>query len=282
MDSIVQNLTIDIHWIHDKITFPLWKDVRQNINVHSFYWIQEGRGIFRTDEDHPVSAGMMFYLRPGLSMEMHSGSEDPLRIKMILLSLYTLSPSAVNQGTVQPLEALPLQFILKPEGEVGKRLGYLFQRIVADWVPGSTGSQLMTQSLIYELIYELLQAQASIHPEGRQGYTLFLQIKDDLERRYSKPLLISELAVRYGISSSYLRSIFHQYLHKSPKGYLSEIRYEHAKKLLLYTQLNLKEIASVCGYSDEFHFSKSFKKHCGQPPSVLRIRDNPAPGLNNS
>ena len=134
----------------------------------------------------------------------------------------------------------------------------------------------MTQSLIYELIYELLQAQVSIHPEGRQGYTLFLQIKDDLERRYSKPLLISELAVRYGISSSYLRSIFQQYLHKSPKGYLSEIRYEHAKKLLLYTQLNLKEIATVCGYSDEFHFSKSFKKHCGQPPSVLRIRDNPA------
>jgi AraC family transcriptional regulator len=270
MDNILQNLAIDIHWIHDKATFPRWRDIRQNMNVHSLYWIQEGQGIFRTDEEYPVSPGMLFYLRPGLPMEMSCGSEEPLRITMILLSLYTLSPSADNQGRIEPLDELPLRFMLKPEGEPGKRLGPLFHKIAADWVPGSTGSQLLTQSLLYELMYTILQAQADVRPDRGQGYELFLRIKDDLERRYSEPLLIHELAVRYGISSSYLRSLFHQYLNRSPKSYLSEVRYEHAKKLLFYTRLTLKEIAASCGYSDEFHFSKAFKQQSGQPPSAMR------------
>jgi AraC-like DNA-binding protein len=273
VEKIVQNLAIDIHWIHDKITFPHWRDIRQNINVHSFYWIQEGQGIFRTDQDYPVSPGMLFYLQPGLAMDMSCGREEPLRITMILLSLYTLSPSADNQGRIEPLDVLPLQFMLKPEGEQGKQLGHMFHKIAADWVPGSTGSQLMTQSLLYELMYELLQVQANAQLGRGQGYELFLRIKDDIERRYSEPLLIHELAVRYGISSSYLRSLFQQYLHRSPKSYLSEIRYEHAGKLLLYTRLTLKEIAAACGYSDEFHFSKSFKQQNGQPPSAMRTQD---------
>lgn len=55
--------------------------------------------MFRTDTaEHPVSPDMLFYLRPGLSMEMSSGGGEPLGITMILLSLYTLSPSADNQG----------------------------------------------------------------------------------------------------------------------------------------------------------------------------------------
>lgn len=270
MENRVQNLAVDIHWIHDKSTFPHWSDIRQNTQVHSFYWIQEGEGIFTTDEAHPVMPGMLFYLRPGLSMEMNCGEEKPLRIIMVLLSLYTLSPSAENQGRIEPLDALPVPFRMKPEGETGKRISQLFQRIAADWVPGSTGSQMMTQSLLYELLYLMLLAGADVHPDRGQGYELFLRIKDELERRYSEPLHIHDLALRYSISSSYLRSLFQQYLNKSPKSYLSEVRYEHAAKLLLYTRLTLKEIAAACGYSDEFHFSKAFKQQNGQPPSAMR------------
>lgn len=46
MEEIPQNLVMDIHWIHDKVTFPHWKDIRQNIHVHSLYWIQEGKESF--------------------------------------------------------------------------------------------------------------------------------------------------------------------------------------------------------------------------------------------
>lgn len=275
MEGIPQNLVMDIHWIHDKTTFPHWRDIRQNIHVHSLYWIQEGKGVFRTDtEEHPVSPDMLFYLRPGLSMEMSSGGGEPLRITMILLSLYTLSPSADNQGKVEPLHALPLPFRLKPGREPGRVLDELFRRIAGDFVPGSPGSQLKTQALLYQLLYELFQAKDGGHPDRGQGYELFMRMKEELERRYSEPLQIHELAVRYGISSSYVRSLFQQYLHKSPKGYLSEIRYEHAKKQLLYTRLTLKEIAAACGYSDEFHFSKAFKQLSGQPPSAMRSRQS--------
>lgn len=274
MEEIPQNLVMDIHWIHDKMTFPHWTDIRQNTSVHSLYWIQEGEGIFCTEtEEHPVSPGMLFYLRPGLSMEMSSRDRNPLRITMILLSLYILSPSADNQGRVQPLHALPLPFLMQPGRESGRALGQLFRRIAGGWVPGSPGSGMKTQALLYQLLYEIFQAKDSGQPDRGQGYELFMQMKEELEQRYSEPLPIHELAMHYGISPSYVRSLFQRYLHKSPKAYLSLIRYEHAKKLLLYTRLTLREIAAACGYSDEFHFSKAFKQLSGHPPSQLRLRE---------
>ncbi|WP_238654687.1 AraC family transcriptional regulator [Paenibacillus piscarius] len=274
MEEIPQNLVMDIHWIHDKMTFPHWTDIRQNIQVHSLYWIQEGEGIFRTEtEEHPVSPDMLFYLRPGLSMHMSSSDREPLRITMILLSLYTLSPSADNQGRVQPIAELPLPFLMRPGREPGRALGQMFRGIAGEWVPGSPGSGMKTKALLYQLLYEIFLAKDSSRPDRGQGYELFVRMKEELERRYSEPMQIHELAVGYGISPSYVRSLFQRYLHKSPKAYLSILRYEHAKKLLLYTRLTLKEIAAACGYSDEFHFSKAFKQLSGQPPSGMRSRE---------
>ncbi|MBW4082236.1 AraC family transcriptional regulator [Paenibacillus sp. S150] len=270
MEETLHNLAIDIHWIHDKVTLPRWKDIRQNVHVHSFYWIQEGKGTFRTDGEFPAEAGMLFYLRPGLAMEMESHGGYPLRIAMVLLSLFTLSPSPGNEGGLKPLGALPLRFMLKPEGEPAGALARLFKQITSDWVPGQVESELITKSLLYQIMYKMLQTEASARADKGLGYDIFLQAKDHLERSYSEPLLIRETAERFGVSSSYLRSLFHQYLQKSPKAYLSDIRHEHAKKQLLYTSLTMKEIAAACGYSDEFHFSKSYKRRSGQPPSALR------------
>ncbi|MNO50822.1 HTH-type transcriptional activator Btr [compost metagenome] len=272
MESSLRSLAIDIHWIHDKITFPDWKDIRQNVHVHSFYWVQEGRGTFRTDEVFPVEAGMLFYLQPGLAMEMESHGGYPLRITMVLLSLFTLAASSGNEGELKPLGVLPLRFMLKPEGEQAAGIARLFKQIVSDWVPGQVESELTTKSMLYQLMYKMLRTEATANADKGLGYDIFLRAKNHLERSYSEPLLIHETAEHFGVSSSYLRSLFQQYLQKSPKAYLSEIRHEHAKKQLLYTSMTMKEIAAACGYSDEFHFSKSFKQHSGQPPSGVRNR----------
>ncbi len=270
MKETMQDLAIQIDWIHDKRTLPDWKDNRHNINVHSFYWIHEGKGTFWTEKEISVEAGSLFYLQPGLHMEMESHPHYPLRITMVLISLFRTSKATPEQMELSPLGPLPLPFMLQPGGELADQYEDLFKRLTRLWVPGQFASDLRTKALLYELLYKMLQTNESAKADRGLGYDLFLQVKDELERNYDEPLRFLELAERYKISTSYLRSLFQQYLHKSPKAYLSEIRHEHAKKQLLYTSLNMKEIARSCGYSDEFHFSKSFKQHSGVPPTALR------------
>src|SRR5690606_8956733 len=98
----------------------------------------------------------------------------------------------------------------------------------------------------------------------------FERAKQALDRGYAAEIRLSDVAADCGISESHLRSLFQRHLGQSPKSYLSILRNEHAKKQLLYTAYTMKEIAENCGFADEFHFSKSFKKMNGLPPKAWR------------
>ena len=50
----------------------------------------------------------------------------------------------------------------------------------------------------------------------------------------------------------------------------SGIRMEKAKELLNTTEYSMKEICSMCGYSDPNYFSRSFKKNVGVTPTEYK------------
>jgi AraC-like DNA-binding protein len=45
---------------------------------------------------------------------------------------------------------------------------------------------------------------------------------------------------------------------------------QEAAGLLLYTPMQIREVAETLDFADEFVFSKFFKKQRGMPPSVFR------------
>lgn len=270
----MQNLYLQLLWLLDKVTVPGWADIRQTRGYHTFYWVKEGKGIFRTEEQEvlQVHEGMLFYLRPGLQLSMETDAHQPLRLIMVLLSVYQV-PSAVLSGGIkmEPVEALLLPFLTKTEGELASSYDILFAKLMQNWLPGQVEGELTTKSLLYELIYRVFR-QSHMVPEGEPaGKQLFLRIKNDLDRRYAESIRLKDWATSYNISESYLRAIFARYAGQSPKSYLSHLRCEHAKRQLAFTNRTMKDIADSCGYVDEFHFSKSFKKACGIPPKQWRL-----------
>ena len=56
----------------------------------------------------------------------------------------------------------------------------------------------------------------------------------------------------------------------SPKEYLLKLRMDKAKHLLLEKSANIREIAYVCGFENEYYFSSCFKKSVGLSPSEFR------------
>ena len=58
---------------------------------------------------------------------------------------------------------------------------------------------------------------------------------------------------------------------KTPVAYITELRMERAKNLLSQEPpLTVEQIAELCGFSDSFYFSKTFKKHTGLSPLGYR------------
>ena len=79
-------------------------------------------------------------------------------------------------------------------------------------------------------------------------------------------LSVSRLAALCGMSEVYLRKIFVNRFGVSPKEYIIRRRMEYASQLLASGQLDVCDVALLCGYAEPCHFSREFKKRFGTPP----------------
>lgn len=93
-------------------------------------------------------------------------------------------------------------------------------------------------------------------------------------------LNLSQIAAKCGVSDCYFRRLFQQYSGESPMNFRQRLRIERAKQLLLSDeQYSVSEVAQELGFSDVYHFSKAFKKYCGESPTkyVQRITQQQSP-----
>ncbi len=84
---------------------------------------------------------------------------------------------------------------------------------------------------------------------------------------FDRPLNVTTLAAMANLSPSYFGDSFKKAYGQSVMDYVTSLRINHAKRLLRETDMKLRDIAKTIGYSDEFYFSRKFKKEVGVSPS---------------
>lgn len=249
-------------------TYP-WEDTRRTPDCHTFYWISAGEGRLETEaERFEMKRGMLFYLPPGLRLRLFSAPARPMRIAMALFDAAEVAHANRRWGAVEPVGALPLPFAQTFDGFEKKEMDGVFRELEREWTPGSARSERETGIRLVRLIAALAEREAT--PSGRGIEELVRRVAERLEADYASPLRVDELAAGSGVSASYLRKRFVERYGLSPKAYLQRLRMEHAVRRLMHTNASVKEIARECGFADELHFSKAFKKYCGSSPATYR------------
>ena len=96
----------------------------------------------------------------------------------------------------------------------------------------------------------------------------FNEILQYIENNLSDPgLSIGKLADIFSFNKKYLSALFSKNMPLKFTEYLAKIRIEYAVKLIENQKLSVSELASKCGFTDPFYFSKIFKKITGTSPS---------------
>ena len=81
---------------------------------------------------------------------------------------------------------------------------------------------------------------------------------------------LREVAAGCGVGYDHLRHLFKSSRGRSLVQYVNEVRMERSKTLLVHSRLPLKQIATMCGFRDEYYFSAVFRKHVRLPPGRYR------------
>ena len=94
--------------------------------------------------------------------------------------------------------------------------------------------------------------------------------KEYIRNNFNKDISLDEVSRVANISPYYFSKIFKEGTGQNFIEYLTGIRMEKAKELLSTTEYSMKEICSMCGYSDPNYFSRSFKKNVGVTPTEYK------------
>jgi AraC-like DNA-binding protein len=63
---------------------------------------------------------------------------------------------------------------------------------------------------------------------------------------------------------------FQASFHVTPQKYLRKLRMQMASRALVYTSDPMAEVAVGCGFSDQSHFTREFRRHFGRTPRDYR------------
>ncbi|MBP1990639.1 helix-turn-helix domain-containing protein [Paenibacillus eucommiae] len=148
---------------------------------------------------------------------------------------------------------------------------HLDLELVWPGIAGELGEQIFETKSVSSKIQSLEYFLLSMLDSSRQ-------VNDDLMKNLLYPIFMSggtlsvhELAKSEGISPRHMNRKFDQWIGKSPKKFSEIVRFQTALSqihLRLSQKLNWQTLALDCGFFDQAHFIREFKRYYGDSPLV--------------
>lgn len=120
---------------------------------------------------------------------------------------------------------------------------------------------------VTEWIQQYFSRQNSMTLDGR---SLADRVTHWLQSHYPDAVTLATASKAMGVSSSTLVHRLRREVGKTFKAILIEIRIAEAKKLLATTSLDISGIGDTCGFFDQSHFTREFKKAINLTPGAFR------------
>ena len=124
-------------------------------------------------------------------------------------------------------------------------------------------------SCIDNLKISMYMENVSQEPE-EQEERIINSITRFIQEHLAEEISLSVLSEEFHMNPQYISQLFKNEIGVGFLAYLTSIRMEKAKKLLLSTSLSIGEVAEQSGYGDYRVFTKVFKKSEGITPSQYR------------
>lgn len=124
--------------------------------------------------------------------------------------------------------------------------------------------------VVWEMTVKLLSAMSAVQIEALNNFAEFSDIIQYISKNCTAATSIKELAVMHGSSREHFTRRFSKIIGISPKQYLNNALLNRAIQMILKDDLLSKEIASELEFSNEFYFSRFFKKNMGFSPRVFK------------
>lgn len=138
-----------------------------------------------------------------------------------------------------------------------------------------------TASTLHQIGHLCLFLDALIQSSATKRESHGVQLKDFyiqeaihfMEQNYQRDLSIEEIAAVCKLNRSYFSKLFKESKGCPPQEFLIRMRLAKASEMMKTTSMSIGDIAILCGYPNQLHFSRSFKQRYGVSPREWRSKN---------
>ncbi len=187
-----------------------------------------------------------------------------------------LSPQLLTKVSSQALERevadVRLKDVLKVHDPV---IAGAARAIAAESTHQDHGGQLYVEAVATQMAIHLLRQYSALSfraPHKAPGLSTrqAKQIVEYIDSRLDAALTLEELSAVVHLSPWHFLRQFRTRFDCAPHAYVIRRRIEQARHHLLQGRRPLKEIAALCGFADQAHMTRLFRRQYGVTPAALR------------
>ncbi len=167
-------------------------------------------------------------------------------------------------------------FELSPSSGVrDARLSALLQALHAEQASGFASGRLFVDGVEQALAALLVSHHGGRMrpprvPAGGLPPSRAKRVVDYMHAHLDNPLRLEDLAGCSGYSASHFSRLFHETFAVTPHRYVLNLRVERAKALLARREHSILDVAQLCGFQTQQHFSRIFRQLTGESPGEFR------------
>ncbi len=269
---------IDVFWFRAMIKEGNWRIGRHAHSTYEFHFCYKGECRVETDENSfSISEGQFYLSGPGVYHTQFSKNDAEFIEFSLNCNIRKISEPKTQVG--RDVERAVALFRAIPCVPAADHFGLirLFQESLKEAEMRQTGYTWQIQAKVVEILIAAVRAMEQDHKHitvkdtslNKPGYRM-AKIEKFVRSNITKYIRPRDVASYMNLSEKQISRIVYAYKGFSTKKFITRTKLQRAKELLISSDMTIKEIAGILGFSDECYFSTVFKIHEGIPPGVFR------------
>lgn len=229
-------------------------------------YIHAGRGTFTINKEvKQFASHQLLLIPPGSTYKLTSACD--VDYYLVSFQVFIKDKKEEAQPCLDSLACIQQQVL--PFQQVIVDLIEDLYRLKGEEIPHL---HFLQKAKLYEIFFHLLSYKKHVTPND----TLLAieETKIYMDTHFNEKIKIETLAQQAELSPKYYSEMFKKQYGITVSDYITRLRVNKAKQLLLMTKDSIRIIASSVGYADEFYLSRKFKQAVGISPSAYREKRN--------